>query len=51
MLDLMPCSHCLKTLNFEQESLRFHFALGLVNYETGSGKISGTLLDSEELQW
>ena len=51
MLDLMICCHGLKALNFEQGSLHFHFPLGLVNYEAGSGKIAGTLVDLENLRY
>lgn len=49
MLDLMLCHHCLKTINSQQGSLHFHFALGLVYYEAESYKVSGTLLDLEGL--
>ena len=48
-LDLISAVTVLK-LNFEQGSLPFHFALGLVDYDAGSGKISGTLLALEELR-
>lgn len=49
VLDLISALTVLK-LNFEQGSLPFHFALGLVDYDAGSGKISGTLPGLEELQ-